>query len=219
MEMMQSNGKFRATRTAPVEYLKPSKPAQYANASACEIAIQIGIFFDGTGNSLYLHKNKKGHSNVARLYEAYPHIPEKGTHAVYIPGLGKPFALINEVTESVFGSAFARGGDSRIMVALLRVFNALHRGLFGTEIFSAAMITALCTNSPSKGDKKLLRSVGLTDSLVADDGALRGPFLTVCIDSIKARMKSKRTATVCECILDIFGFLAGLRRREYSVIG
>lgn len=209
MEMMQSNGKFRATRTAPVEYLRPSKPPQYANASACEITIQVGIFFDGTGNSLYLHKDKKGHSNVARLYEAYPHIPEKGIHAVYIPGLGKPFALINETTESVLGSAFASGGDSRIMVALLRVFNALHKGLFSTELFSAAMITALCTSSPSKADKKLLKSVGMDDSLVADSGAMRAPFLSVCINSIKARMKTNRSAKVCECVLDIFGFSRG----------
>lgn len=209
MEMTQSNGLFRVTRTAPVDYLKPSRPAQYANAAACEITIQVGIFFDGTGNNLYAHKGKKGHSNVARLYEVYPHRPDKGMHAVYIPGLGQPFVLINEGTESVLGSAFAKGGDSRIMVALLRIFNALHRGLFGTELFSSAVITALCTSSPSKGDKRVLRSLGLTGSLVADDGAMRGPFLNVCIDSIRNRMKTTRAAKVCECVLDVFGFSRG----------
>lgn len=209
MEMSRSNGNFRATRVAPVTYLKPPKPVQYSDGAACETTVQIGIFFDGTGNSLFLHKNKKGHSNVARLYETYPHIPEKGSHAVYIPGLGKPFPLISEVTDSVLGSAFAKGGDSRIVVAILRVLNALHRGLFGTELFSGEMITALCSASPTSRDKRLLFSVGLNDSLVADDGARRGPFLSVCIDSIQARMKTTPAAKVCECILDVFGFSRG----------
>lgn len=209
MEMIQSNGNFRMTRTAPVAYLKPSKAIRYANAMACEITIQVGIFFDGTGNSLYLHKSKKSHSNVARLYEAYPHLPEQGSHAIYIPGLGKPFVLINETTESILGSAFAQGGDARILVALLRVFNALHQGLFGTEFFSAGMISALCASSPSKADKTLLRSVGLDDSLVADDGARRSTFLSGCANSLRAKMKLNRSAKVCECVLDIFGFSRG----------
>lgn len=54
-------------RTNPTQQLDPTK---------CEIAIHIGIFFDGTGNALdgsgnahaqWQHESQRKHSNVGRL--------------------------------------------------------------------------------------------------------------------------------------------------------
>jgi len=210
MAINETIDKFGVTRTAPVQNIKTSKPVRYVDASACEMTMQIGVFFDGTGNNLYLDKGKLGHSNIARLYESYLSSPEQGSHPIYIPGLGTPFPLIGEDTETTAGGAFGSGGDSRIVYALLRVFDAIHKTLFRTEMFSKELRQALCTSSPSKADKKQLESAGLAASLVDGDGRGRsGMYLNTCINSIEKRMKTQRTPKVCECHLDVFGFSRG----------
>lgn len=210
MEMSETNGKFCVTRTAPVKKIMPSKLFQYADASACEMSIQIGIFFDGTGNNLYLHKKNQAHSNVARLYDAYRDSPETGSYREYLPGLGTPFPQIGEDTDSTMGSAFASGGDSRIVFALLRVFDVIHRSLFRTEMFDPDLRKALCKTSLSKADKKQLQKVGLVSSLVDGDARIRsGSYLNICAESIQRKMQTQRAPKVCECCLDIFGFSRG----------
>lgn len=210
MEMKDQTDKFSVTRTAPVQKIRPARPVQYASASACEMTMQVGIFFDGTGNNLDLDKGKSAHSNVARLYATYFRNPERGSYAEYIPGLGTPFPLIGEDTESTLGSAFASGGDSRILFALLRVFDAIHQSLFHVEMFNRELRKALCNPTPSKTDKMQLQKVGLATSLVDGDGRTRsGHYLTLCAKSIQNKMQAQRTPKVCECLLDIFGFSRG----------
>ncbi len=210
MAMNEATDKFGITRTAPVQNIKSSKPVRYVDASACEMTMQIGLFFDGTGNNLDLDKGKKGHSNVARLYETYLHSPEKGSYARYIPGLGTPFPSIGENTDTTTGGAFASGGDSRIVFALLRVFDAIHQSLFHAEMFDNDLRKALCNSSPSKADKKQLEKVGLAFSLVDGDARNRsGQYLEVCAKSIERKMQTQRTPKVCECLLDVFGFSRG----------
>lgn len=210
MALIEPIGKFSVTRTAPVQRIKPSSPAKYIDASACELLIQVGIFFDGTGNNLYLHKDKQGHSNVARLYEAYVDRPENGSYAVYLPGVGTPFSLIGEDTESTLGSAFASGGDSRIVFALLRVFDAVHQSLFHTEMFDKELRKALCNPSSSRADKGQLQKVGLATCLVDGDARSRsGRYLSICANSIRTKMQAQQTPKVCECFLDVFGFSRG----------
>lgn len=74
------------------------------------------------------------HSNVARLYEAYPadKRPE-GYSRFYIQGVGTPFPKIGEPTESQEGKAFAKGGLPRIVWGILQILNAIHLTLTGTE--------------------------------------------------------------------------------------
>ena len=45
----------------------------------CEKDIFIGMFFDGTNNNKYRDTPGFSHSNVARLYEAYPGTPATQT--------------------------------------------------------------------------------------------------------------------------------------------
>ena len=47
---------------------------------ACDQDIYLGIFFDGTNNNKFRDEPGKSHSNVARLYEAFP-----GTNAAQKP--------------------------------------------------------------------------------------------------------------------------------------
>lgn len=210
MEMNETMGKFEVTRIAPTKKMKPSKPTQCADALACEISMQIGLFFDGTGNNLYRDKKKKGHSNVARLFETYLNSPETGNYSVYVPGLGTPFPSIGEIAESTLGSAFASGGDSRVVFALLGVVNAIHWSLFRTEMFDSNLSKALCTTSPSKIDKKQLEKIGLRESLVEGDGRKRSVhYLSVCLKNIQKKMQTQRTPKICECFVDIFGFSRG----------
>ncbi|MBV6325735.1 DUF2235 domain-containing protein [Duganella violaceipulchra] len=210
MAINEIKDKFGITRTAPVQNIKPPKPVRYIDASACEMTMQIGVFFDGTGNNLELDKGKQGHSNVARLHETYLNSPEIGSYRIYIPGLGTPFPSIGEDTETTAGGAFGSGGDSRIVFALLRVFDAIHQSLFHTEMFNKELRRALCNSSPSKADKMQLEKIGLTSSLVDSDGRDRiGRYLNVCMKTIKTRMQNQRTPKICECHLDIFGFSRG----------
>ena len=72
------------------------------------------------------------HSNVARLFEAYPwDKQEEGYHPFYIQGVGTPFEDIGEPTESQEGKAFAKGGLPRIVWGIFQVLNAVHATLTG----------------------------------------------------------------------------------------
>jgi hypothetical protein len=98
-----------------------TKPTQACKTEKCEIRINIGIFFDGTGNNQdwvengsvnwragiknwwnNKPKNKKtqlqqrADSNVARLFRSYPDDPSDGYFRLYVPGLGTPFPEISE---------------------------------------------------------------------------------------------------------------------------
>lgn len=210
MELSKPQRMFQVTRTAPTQKMTAPKPARYSNASACEVTMQIGIFFDGTGNNVEADKGVKGHSNIARLFEAYEDVSEVGSYAIYVPGLGTPFPLVGEDTETTLGGAFAKGGDSRIVFALLRVFDAIHTTLFRTEMFNKNLRQALCTLDLSNADQRHLRKVGLLNSLVENDGRNRtGQYLTICANSIRAKIQEKVTPKICDCALDIFGFSRG----------
>lgn len=77
----------------------------------------------------------KSHSNVARLFEAYPSDKQKeGYLRFYIQGVGTPFEEIGEPTESQEGKAFAKGGLPRIVWGIFQVLNAIHITLTGEAL-------------------------------------------------------------------------------------
>jgi Uncharacterized alpha/beta hydrolase domain (DUF2235) len=127
------------------------------DAKKCEIAIHIGLFFDGTGNSRdgngnthsqWQHEAQRKHSNVARLFAAYPDDPIEGYFRMYVPGLGTPFPQIGEAEPAMFGNAGGEGGDGRVNYGLLHVFNAVHRAIARSQkpMFYADTVKALCRN-------------------------------------------------------------------------
>lgn len=120
-----------------------AQDSQGPGVPSCSGDLNIGLFFDGTGNNErndYGPENnpfplrQRKHSNVVRLYHAYPddakrRIPAHATnryYALYIPGVGTPFPQIKD-SGSPLGSATAWGGESRILWGLIQVINTIHR--------------------------------------------------------------------------------------------
>ena len=84
----------------------------------CMLNLQVGFFFDGTGNNLDADIGTDEHSNVARLFLAYPKdVEDIGVHKYYIPGLGTYFRDIGDIGDDD-GAAFARHGEARLQQAM-----------------------------------------------------------------------------------------------------
>jgi hypothetical protein len=96
----------------------------------CTKIVRIGLFFDGTGNNRDRDQPRQSHSNVAKLFNAHvKDAPSEGIFKFYIPGVGTRFPEIGEFTEDPMGRAAGRGGQPRILWAMLQVYNALHRSV------------------------------------------------------------------------------------------
>jgi hypothetical protein len=106
----------------------------------CDKKIKVGIFFDGTNNNRQRDKldrlgdrPKQCHSNIVSLYEAHKDVGGNGTvqdescYSFYMPGVGTRFEEGREYRESMEGKAMAKGGQARILFAVLQVYNAIHR--------------------------------------------------------------------------------------------
>jgi len=131
---------------------------------ACTGQVNVGIFFDGTGNNRLedyigitaeaqreamksgsaprapetpLDRNKQKHSNVVRLFHAYRNDPDNGFAPFYIPGVGTPFAEIGD-KGGAKGSAFGAGGQARIVWAFTRLMNAAYSYVQGTDFLDAS---------------------------------------------------------------------------------
>ncbi|MET3134203.1 hypothetical protein AAKU55_004498 [Oxalobacteraceae bacterium GrIS 1.11] len=145
-----------------------SKIATAASTTAtplpCCIPVKVGIFFDGTNNNLERdHDGKRtglpdpktkvpgpvasralkpeeySHSNVARLFMAFPNKKQtSGYFSYYIPGPGTPFKEIGELTESDDGKAFCLGGQPRIIFGLFQVLNAIYMTVYDQHLLYTA---------------------------------------------------------------------------------
>lgn len=101
---------------------------------ACSGQIFVGIFFDGTGNnreadyvSVENDPRKHKHSNVVRLFHAYPDKLHRGTdryYRFYIPGVGTSFPEIGDSGGSL-GTGTSWNGEPRLIWGLTRLFNAV----------------------------------------------------------------------------------------------
>jgi len=145
---------------------------------SCDVNLFLGLFFDGTANNYDTSSNAhdRSHSNVARLYGAYPGQSVPGipaaseaewTHEtdnyknffrIYIPGVGTPFSMVDDSgtgADRTLGRATARYGERRIIWALLQTLNAVFR---------------YCTNSKGVGLFDTVASVGIASSSLIADG-------------------------------------------------
>ncbi len=127
----------------------------------CSGTVYIGMFFDGTGNNEkadYLdvldEPAKHKHTNVVRLYHAYPDEKRRGTdgyYRFYIPGVGTSFPEINDlgVGDLKLGAMFALSSESRMIWGLTRVFNALSVHVTRDELIDNSQSGAIAqaTNS------------------------------------------------------------------------
>ena len=143
----------------------------------CEGQVYVGIFFDGTGNNMdidyyggdgssaegkgraaSLPPDKRKHTNVVKLYQAFPRKPERGYFRVYLPGVGTPFPEIGDTNSPLkegwfpnLGSTVAEKGEHRILWALLQLINAPHQYVRGEGqlLISDATAKTICDNLAS----------------------------------------------------------------------
>jgi hypothetical protein len=103
------------------------------NAPPCQCFVKIGLFFDGTNNNRLRDEPLRCHTNIAKLFKAHKSVDEQGRlnspghYKIYIPGLGTRFPENSEWRESQDGKAMGKGGQARILYALLEVYNSVHR--------------------------------------------------------------------------------------------
>ncbi|WP_374255672.1 DUF2235 domain-containing protein [Aquabacterium sp.] len=100
---------------------------QLPAAHTCQLVLRVGFFFDGTGNNLDADLGTDEHSNVARLFKAYPDdLEHAGTFKYYVPGLGTYFRDIGDIGDDD-GARFARHGDARLDKAMQWLDEAIAR--------------------------------------------------------------------------------------------
>ncbi|MFJ4290145.1 T6SS phospholipase effector Tle1-like catalytic domain-containing protein [Cupriavidus sp. NPDC089707] len=110
-------------------------------ATNCHYVVKVGLFFDGTNNNMKrdyygMPPEKRCHSNIVRLYFAHPDVEDNNQRGsfqyfrFYMPGVGTPFPEIGEDKETQDGKAFAKGGQARILWAVLQVYNAVHATVY-----------------------------------------------------------------------------------------
>jgi hypothetical protein len=108
-------------------------------SNMCSSMIHVGIFFDGTNNNKKRDQedvkdpDKRSHSNVVVLHDAFKDAPDEGYYRFYVPGVGTPFDEVGEKTETPNGKSMATGGDARINWAMIQMLNAMKRSMCSDE--------------------------------------------------------------------------------------
>ena len=195
-----------------------------ASALPCSIPVRIGLFFDGTNNNLArdrygervgiggqettggaqkLPGDQCSHSNVARLFQAFSSNGfEKGVFSYYMPGVGTRFKEIGELTESSKGKAFAKGGLSRIVYALLQTINSIH-----TVILEGPLFTDKEAGTIAQAYEREIAKLehGRDDDNVSAHVAFFGKYLTM----LKTAMLANPKPSIPSVTLDVFGFSRG----------
>ena len=148
---------------------------QRAKASNCTLAdkgkpsctgqLNIGIFFDGTGNNLVadykkLKPSERKHSNVVKLFNAYPDQNKEGYFAHYIPGVGTPFPEIGDSGRAA-GGAFGWNGENRTIWAFTLLLNAPQRYVLNIVLLDEEMSARISNNLASIANTGFMRRKGL----------------------------------------------------------
>lgn len=141
---------------------------------SCDKNLKVGIFFDGTNNNRQRDKldnlgdrQKQYHSNIVRLFESHKDVDREGLakaddcYRFYVPGVGTRFEEGGEYRESQDGKAMAKGGQARILYALLEVYNAIYRAFNGNaRMFDSAQLAYYIkkyvtdVQTPKSGDEQ-----------------------------------------------------------------
>ncbi|WP_205836539.1 T6SS phospholipase effector Tle1-like catalytic domain-containing protein [Iodobacter violaceini] len=119
----------------PSEIMKRICSAEPATPTSCKLDVAISLFFDGTNNNMQRDEADLSHSNIVRLFKSHKATNVKnslfksGCYATYIPGVGTRFEVNDELRETADGKAMAKGGQARILYALLHTYNAVHKAI------------------------------------------------------------------------------------------
>lgn len=154
-----------------LQKLSAKEIMQRAKASNCTLAskgnpscagqLNIGIFFDGTGNNLIDdYKNPapsaRKHSNVVKLFNTYPDQNREGYFSYYIPGVGTPFPEIGD-SGGTLGGAFGWNGENRILWAFTRLLNAPQRYVLNSILLEDKISAKITDNMASSLNPAFMR--------------------------------------------------------------
>lgn len=188
--------------------------AESVKSPDCEVALQFGLFFDGTDNNYERDKAALGDSNIARLWKAYPRRPEEGISRLYVPGVGTTFPEIGAEAEGWRGTAFGIGCEARVLYALLKTLEFVRHFIDPQKpAFTKEQLNILCQYSlvTSKAKERTLLGMGLACGLqeLGDDlGRRRQAYFHR--ETADLGKKSRSSAVrVKSIVIDIFGFSRG----------
>lgn len=163
---------------------------------SCTKRIWVGLFFDGTNNNLERDKPEKGHSNVARLLEAFPNTQNEGYFRNYIPGLGTKFPEIGEYTETSSGKAYGKGGAARIHWGLIQVLNSAHFAVNGAFLI------------PNDEAKSAINNVYMLKDAWSVFSNKRQAWFRGKVAQLKANIQNRKP-TITHIDVSVFGFSRG----------
>lgn len=205
--------KFTPAKAAPVDRIRLVKSKYYICSNECTFNMNVGLFFDGTNNNMYRDRGNLGHTNVARLFNAYLDKENDGLYRHYVPGVGTIFEEIGEYEEQPRkGSGLAWGCEERILFGLLAVLNSIHMRAFGktSPMFSEDQRRVLCTKGAdlSANDTSILAPLGLAHGLKTDNTPQA--LLKKLVGQLEQKLKDpSNKVKVGECMIDVFGFSRG----------
>lgn len=155
-----------------LSYKDREAPAIGNPFQSCSGNLFLGFFFDGTRNNYALSEQAKDytHSNVARLFDAYPgqtiapalllrhevRWPNESKYPnyfrIYTPGVGTPFEEVNDtgskrgglLSDATQGAAMARWGERRLTWALVQAINSIHRYFLKQSLLTPDETLRLC---------------------------------------------------------------------------
>jgi hypothetical protein len=188
------------------------------------LTVEIGVFFDGTNNHMgrdrfgqrvavpsaqgeplaqpALSPEACSHSNVARLFSAFPSDrAADGYFRYYIQGVGTPFPEIGEATESEDGKAFAKGGQPRILWGLFQVMNAMHMLVHAAPLYSDQRLGELTRAY----DKEIGQIEYGSDAPPLSHEDWFAPHLV----RLQAALKNRSGREIASLKLSVFGFSRG----------
>jgi len=175
-------------KNAPKTAMKPGR-VLIVKGGECRLSLKFGLYFDGSGNNLYMDDTANGgysHSNVARLYKAAYDEKLNGLYRIYIPGVGTPFEDIGESIPHNDGGSQGKMGAERIRFAMLAIVNEVSRLLTG---------------------KLIVNEDGIAEAVKAESNyRLWKSRLTSIVRQSKQRPNAPQIDHV---VLDIFGFSRG----------
>ena len=150
---------FDSKKEVPIiqEFVDARECERFGFPPTCTANLTFGFFFDGTNNNLLRDRGHHAHSNVARLYEAFPGgKDDHGSQAwpqlkdkyhnsffrTYVPGVGTPFDEVKDsgkgfsimTDDRPKGLAFAYLGENRIIWALVEAINNVHQYYKGSKL-------------------------------------------------------------------------------------
>ena len=234
----------------PLQNAREASPAGVKPSSVkCEGDLYIGLFFDGTGNNKDADYGpednpkpflERKHSNIVRLFHAFPDELDKirenkdksdtnQFYRFYIPGVGTPFKEVGDTGEGItgaflqgLGGAAGKGGEARLLWAMIQVLNAVNSFYKGpeTQLISDAEALSIINMVDHEGREKTRKVLPLDAARVVVDGVqlyklfstdnnLRKSTFKALIARLRAAIPKGRKPELRRICIYSFGFSRG----------